>query len=45
MSTTLVTGAQRIAWRLQGQHLLDRAPARSLVKVTSELCGLHAQLM
>ena len=40
-----VTGVQRLAWRLQRQHLLERAPAGSLVDVTSELCGLHAQLM
>jgi hypothetical protein len=40
-----VTGLQRIAWRLQRQHLVERAPAGSLVDVTSELCGLHAQLM
>ena len=40
-----VTGAQRVAWRLRRQHLLQRAPAGSLVEVTSELGGLHAQLM
>lgn len=45
MTPTVVTGSQRIAWRLQRQHLLDRAPAGSLVDVTSDLCGLHAQLM
>ena len=40
-----LSGLQRLAWRLERQHLVERAPAGSLVEVTSELCGLHAQLM
>ncbi|HEY1337657.1 MAG TPA: winged helix DNA-binding domain-containing protein [Bryobacteraceae bacterium] len=39
------TWACAAAWRVQRQHLDRRAPAGSMLKVASRLCGLHAQLM
>jgi uncharacterized protein YcaQ len=33
------------AWRLQRQHLNQLAPAGSLLRVASRLCGLHAQVL
>jgi uncharacterized protein YcaQ len=33
------------AWRTHRQHLVQRAPAGSLLAVASRLCGLHAQVM
>src|SRR5579871_3062188 len=34
-----------IAFRLRQHHLHQRAPAGSLLRVTSRLCGLHAQVL
>ncbi|HWC95791.1 MAG TPA: winged helix DNA-binding domain-containing protein [Candidatus Sulfopaludibacter sp.] len=33
------------AWRAHRHHLVERAPAGSLLTVASRLCGLHAQLL
>ena len=40
-----LTWKQAIAWHVKRQHLDRRVPRRRLVQVTSELCGLHAQVM
>src|SRR5665213_1687796 len=40
-----LTWAQAIAWHLKRQHLDARLPRAKLVQLTSELCGLHAQVM
>lgn len=40
-----LTWARVAAWRVRQQFLDRRAPAGSLIKVASRLCGLHAQLM
>ena len=40
-----LTWPQALAWRLQRQHLIDRLPGDSLLQVTRDLCGLHAQVM
>lgn len=37
--------SQVAAWRVRRQHLDKRAPAGSMLAVTSRLCGLHAQVM
>jgi uncharacterized protein YcaQ len=34
-----------LAWRLQRHQLVERAPAKDLLRVVSRICGLHAQLM
>jgi len=35
---------QALAWRLERHHLADRAAPPDLIRVVSEICGLHAQL-
>jgi hypothetical protein len=40
-----LTWARAAAWRIRCQHLDQRAPAGSMLAVTSRLCGLHAQVM
>lgn len=40
-----LTWAQVRAWRLRRHHLDRRAPRAARLDVTSEICGLHAQLM
>jgi Winged helix DNA-binding domain len=40
-----VNWKQVAAWRVRRQHLDERAPAGSMLAVSSRLCGLHAQLM
>lgn len=40
-----VTWNQAAAWRVQRQHLNQRARAGSMLKVASRLCGLHAQVL
>ena len=40
-----LTWPQAAAWRIQRHHLVQRAPAGSMLAVASRLCGLHAQLM
>ncbi len=36
---------QALAWHLRRQHLDKRLPRTKLLALTSELCGLHAQVM
>jgi hypothetical protein len=43
--TLKLTWAQVAAWRAQRHFLVERAPARSALKVASRLCGLHAQVL
>jgi len=40
-----LTWADAARWRARQQYLYKRAPAGSLLKVASRLCGLHAQVM
>jgi uncharacterized protein YcaQ len=40
-----VTWEQALAWRLRRHHLVERAEPSELLRVVSDLCGLHAQLM
>src|SRR5690242_19127787 len=40
-----LTWAKAAAWRVHRHHLEERAPAGTLLRVTSRLCGLHAQVM
>ena len=40
-----LTWPQALAWRLQRQHLIDPLSGDSLIQVTRDLCGLHAQVM
>jgi hypothetical protein len=40
-----LTWQQAAAWRVRRHHLDQRAPADSMLAVSSRLCGLHAQLM
>ncbi len=40
-----LTWRQVAAWRLRRQHLGERAPADRMLRVVSDICGLHAQLM
>ena len=40
-----LTWAQALAWRLRRHHLVERAAPADLLRVVSEICGLHAQLM
>jgi len=40
-----ITTRQAIAFRLARHHLDSRAPARNLVTVASDVCGIQAQLM
>ena len=34
-----------MAWHVRRQHLAERLPRTKLLQLTSELCGLHAQVM
>ena len=43
--TRRLTWARALRWRQTRHHLVERAPAADLVRVVSEICGLHAQLM
>ena len=36
---------QALAWRMERHHLVERAAPSDLVRVVSNICGLHAQLM
>ncbi|MBZ5609175.1 MAG: winged helix DNA-binding domain-containing protein [Acidobacteriia bacterium] len=40
-----LTWSRAAAWRIRRHHLDRRAPAGSLLRVASRLCGLHAQVM
>jgi hypothetical protein len=40
-----LTWARALRWRLTRHHLVERAPPSELVRVVSEICGLHAQVM
>ena len=40
-----LTWAQAASWRIRRHHLVQRAPAGSMLAVASRLCGVHAQLM
>ena len=40
-----INWAQAAAWRVQRQHLDQRARAGTMLKVASRLCGLHAQVL
>jgi len=40
-----LTWEQVRAWRLQRQHLLQRAPRAAMLDVAGAICGLHAQVM
>ncbi len=40
-----LTWEQAFAWRMQRHHLVERATPEDLLRVTSDICGLHAQLM
>src|SRR5271157_1481130 len=40
-----LTWPRAAAWRIRRHHLVERAPAASMLAVASRLCGLHAQLM
>jgi hypothetical protein len=39
------TWEQALSRRMTRHHLVDRAPAADLLRVVSDICGLHAQLM
>lgn len=36
---------QALSWRLQRHHLINPAPGSEMLRVASDICGLHAQLM
>jgi hypothetical protein len=36
---------QALAWRMGRHHLVERASPSALMRVVSDICGLHAQLM
>jgi hypothetical protein len=40
-----LTWAHAAAWRMQRNHLVERARAGSMLAVAARLCGLHAQVM
>jgi hypothetical protein len=40
-----VSWGQALAWRMQQHHLVERAEPGELVRVVSDICGLHAQVM
>jgi hypothetical protein len=40
-----LTWSRAAAWRTRRHHLVERAPASSMLAVARRLCGLHAQLM
>jgi Winged helix DNA-binding domain len=35
---------QALAWRMRRHHLVERAQPRTLLRVVSDICGLHAQV-
>src|SRR5215213_100567 len=37
--------AQARGWRMARHHLVERAAPDELIRVVSDICGLHAQLM
>jgi Winged helix DNA-binding domain len=39
-----LTWAQVRAWRVTRQHLVDRVPAKRMLEVVAEVCGVHAQV-
>ena len=39
-----LTWEQVTAWRLRRQHLAERAPRKDMLRVASDICGLHAQV-
>jgi hypothetical protein len=39
-----VSWDQALAWRMRQHHLSERAKPTDLVRVVSDLCGLHAQV-
>src|ERR1022692_1278135 len=40
-----LTWSRAAAWRTRRHHLVERAPASSMLAVARRLCGLHAQLL
>src|SRR5579871_2748412 len=40
-----VTWARAAAWRMWRHHLVERAPAGSMLQVAGRVCGLHAQVL
>jgi uncharacterized protein YcaQ len=40
-----VAWRQALAWRMGRHHLIERAAPSDLLRVISDICGLHAQLM
>src|ERR1035438_1635637 len=40
-----LTWSRAAAWRTRRHHLVERAPASSMLAVARRLCGLHTQLM
>jgi hypothetical protein len=40
-----VSWKQALAWRMRRHHLVRRAKPSDLLRVVSDICGLHAQLM
>jgi uncharacterized protein YcaQ len=40
-----VSWRRALAWRMERQHLVERAPQSDLLRVVGDICGLHAQLM
>jgi Winged helix DNA-binding domain len=45
MTAQTLTWSQVAAWRARRHHLGERAPVKALLEVSSDLAGLHAQLM
>jgi hypothetical protein len=41
---TAVSWKHALAWRMQ-HHLVERAEPAELVRIVSDICGLHAQVM
>jgi hypothetical protein len=40
-----VSWEHALAWRMQQHHLVERAEPAELVRIVSDICGLHAQVM
>lgn len=40
-----VSWEHALAWRMQQHHLVERAEPAELVRIVSDVCGLHAQVM
>ena len=45
MLTDRLTWEQVLAWRMRRHHLVVRGAPQDLLRVVSDICGLHAQLM